>query len=211
MKQRNWPAHEESDAEGSAPRGHELERRSGVRPRPPPDLVPCASVMEAYARHKDWMQVAILGRLQGNWSATDDILQRVFIRLDRRVREQGSVPHPVEWVLRGLLKDEIRNHVRDQKRRCEGEPPDSGIPSSGPDPEQLLSGAESAHCVKGILAEMDETQVTLLELHHGRGLHVKDVAAFFGKAAGTIAVEIHRARTRFKELYTRHHGSRRKP
>ena len=175
------------------------------------DDAPCGSLREVYTRHVGWMKAVLLARLMGNSSAADDILQQVFLRLHRRIRLRGSVPHPIVPVLNGILRDQIRNHVRDEKRRRDDAAPDSQIPASKPDPEQLLSRAEREREAEAILAEMDERQVMLLELHHGRDLLVKDIAAVLGKAAGAVKVELYRARARFKELYLRNQGSRRKP
>jgi RNA polymerase sigma factor (sigma-70 family) len=139
----------------------------------------------------------------------------VFIRLDRRIRDGGGVPNPLSPVLLGLVEDEVRNHVRAAKRRRIDGEPDSELPASKPDPEQLFGHAEHRaelkRHVEAIFARMRTEEVEILKLAHLRGLVMKDIAESIGVASGTVRVKLHRARLKFAELYRVSHGVRRKP
>jgi RNA polymerase sigma factor (sigma-70 family) len=194
------------------------DRSSGVRvrgARPPDDHRPCDSFDEVHTRYERYVWLRISHRLRDDPSGVDDVCQQVFIWLDQRILERGSVPHPVKPVLLGLMEDAICNHARAEKRRRSDAAPDSQMPSSKPDPEQLLGraehGVELQACVKGIFARMDQKQVELIKLSHLEELHVRDIAGRVGRAVATVRVELCRARARFRELYTIHRRSRSKP
>jgi RNA polymerase sigma-70 factor (ECF subfamily) len=221
MKRSNRSKRDDGDEENGEParerppaEPHPDERPSGVRARgarPPLDQGPCTSFEEVRARYKHVVWRHILERLRSDPSAAEDVHQEVFLRLSRRIRERGSVPHPVAPVLAGLVEDALKNHVRGVKRRRIDGEPEEDMPSSKPDPEQLMHRAELKQRVQAIFARMDEEDVQLIELAHVQGLQLADVAELVGKLVGTVAVELHRARARFRDLYDRHHGSRRKP
>ena len=144
-----------------------------------------------------------------------DVYQQVFIRLDRRIRQNGGVPDPLRPVLLSLIEDEVRNHVRAAKRRRSDGEPDSEVPTSKPDPEQLVAHAERRaelkRHVEAIFTRMRTEEVELNKLAHLRGLVLNDVAEVLGVATGTVRVQLHRARLKFAELYRVHHGPWRKP
>jgi RNA polymerase sigma factor (sigma-70 family) len=194
------------------------ELRSGVRargPLPPLDDGPCASFEEVYRRFGGRVWSRIHYRLRGDRSEADDVQQQVFVRLARRIRAKGSVPHPVGPVLLGLVEDEVRNHLRSQKRRRSDGAPDSQIPASKPNQEQLLGlrqhGARIQEQVEGIFARMRGCDVDLIKLAHFRGLLPAEIAARIGLSAETVRARLCRARSRFAELYNRIPRSRREP
>ncbi len=211
MKHVDMPAPEHEEEETRAPAG---ARHSGVRARSREDEVPCTSFEEVCQRYRLYLQAAILTRLPRDWSAVDDVSQHVWITLDRLIREERRVPHPIRPVLATLVDKELCNHVRGVKRRREDDAPDSQVPTSKPGPEQLLDAAEqrllSRRRVRAIFAQMDGEQVKLLQLAHFEEMEPKDIATLLGKEAGAVRVALHRARARFGALYRIHLQSRSK-
>jgi RNA polymerase sigma factor (sigma-70 family) len=176
---------------------------------------PCTSFEEAYRRHRRFVWLRILEQLPRDPSGVEDVHQQVFIRLDRRIRKDRGVPDPLRPVLLGLVKDEVRNHVRAAKRRRTDGAPDSELPTSKPGPEELLGhaegGVELKRYVEAIFARMRTEEVELITLAHLRGLVPKDIADSLGVAVETLRVKLYRARVKFGELYRRHDGPRRRP
>jgi RNA polymerase sigma factor (sigma-70 family) len=212
MKRSNESKLDDWDDEASAPAG---ERSSGVRRRRAPapvDPAPCTSFEEAYQRHHRFVWLRIRDKLRNDAAAVEDVHQQVFLRLDRRIRNDRGVPDPLMPVLLGLVDDEVHNHLRAQRRRRNDGPPDSEMPSSKPDPEQLFAHAEMKRQAEAIFARMRTDEAELIKLAHERGMSLKDIADYVGLTAVNVRVKLHRARIKFAELYRRFgYGSRRRP
>jgi RNA polymerase sigma factor (sigma-70 family) len=193
------------------------ERTSGVRARvapPPPDRGPCASLEEVYRRYQPPVWSKVRRALPHDPSAAEDVVQQVFLRLNRRILRLRGVPHPIGPLLLGFVDDEIKNHARAERRRRNDGPPDSKVRAPEPDPEQLLhDAARSAQRrdeVQSVFSRMREADVSLLELVYVSGLVLAEIAADLGVREATLRVRLHRARARFAELYLLDHspGSR---
>jgi len=192
-------------------------RSSGVRargPTPPTGEGPCASLEEAYRRFGRRVRQQILGKLGGDEAAADDVGQQVWVKLARRIQRDLTVPDPILPALFGFVDDEVYNYARARKRRREDEAPDSSVPASKPDPEQLFGEAQGCEqlkrSVEAIFARMDADEVALIKLAHGDEESLKDFAASAGVNEGAVRVRLHRARKKFADLYRHVHGTRRK-
>ncbi len=198
--------------EGGEPAG---VRESGVRAareRASPDAGPCTSFEEVYRRHWRLLFAQISGSVPDDPSAAEDILQRVLVRLNRRIGPGQVVPEPLLPVLYALAEDEVRNHRRAVKRRRADCEPDSEIPSSKPNAEQILEhierGEERKRFVQGIFARMRPDEVEVLRRAHLSG---DDGDGPEGVADGTFRVRLHRARQKFAALCRLARGSGRQP
>jgi RNA polymerase sigma-70 factor, ECF subfamily len=192
---------------------------SGVRARGEPlidDKTPCTSFEEVHQRHGHFVLRRICEKLQSDPGGVDDVFQQVLIRVDRRIREGRCVPHPIVPVLLGIIADQVKNHRRARRRlRSSDDAPDSTVPASKPDPEQLLDGAERRaevrQAVEAVFARMRTEEVELIKLALTGEVSQKEIAERMGVPEGTVSVKLHRARLKFAELYCRSHGPRRKP
>jgi len=196
-------------------------RPSGVVSRavaPPRDEGPCRSFEDAHRRYARFLLQVIRRRGIDETDAMD-VRQKVLVRLARRFEVPGRVPERLVPVLLGLVDDEVKNHVRSvRRRRIGGEPEADTMPSSKPDPEQLVGGAEDSaeqkRVVEAIFARMTPDAVELIRLARLRELPLEDIAEMRGELPGTVAVKLHRARCWFKELgermYDLQNGSWRK-
>jgi RNA polymerase sigma factor (sigma-70 family) len=163
---------------------------------------------EVYAEFENYVYVTAAQRLGGDTTAAEDACQGVWLRFSQRIRREGSVPDPFVPVLLGLVDDEVRNHLRgERRRRISGEPDENAPPSSKPDPHRLLSAAEEQakleREVRYILSRMDRHAARVLQLDHMEDLPLKGIAAIVGRSVGTVSKDLCRARAKFKELYLR--------
>jgi RNA polymerase sigma factor (sigma-70 family) len=212
MKRFNHSRRDDDDEERDAPPG---ERSSGVRacgPRPLGEG-PCTSFDEAYWRY--WRAVwSSIRQKVSNVAAAEDIHQQVFLRLHRRIVADG-MPDPLVPVLLGFITDETATAARRRRRHPEDDAPDSQIPTSKPDPEQLCSWAEhqaeEKRRVDAVLERMSGEQKALLELGQGEASSLKAAAAAAGIKDNTLRARLSRARAAFKKLYQSIYGPRRKP
>jgi len=191
-------------------------RASGIRARGVPDPrddAPCTSFDEAHARYAPFVWVETCRRIDQR--DADDVFQKVWIRLDRRIRAEG-MPHPLAPELRRFVVDAVRNQVRSRKRRrTDGEPDSDVMPSSKPTPEQQLGLAEEDAArrdrVQATVARLTPAQAEILQLAHVGGLSYADIAAIVGSTVEAVTARLHRARLRFKELYLAPNEFRRRP
>jgi RNA polymerase sigma-70 factor (ECF subfamily) len=111
-------------------------------------------------------------------------------------------------MVHAIIHGELRNHERvEARRRKDGEPDDDTTPSSWPDPELRLVRAEDDQELKAdlhaLLGKLTPDQRTMLTLDHIDDLTIKEIAVITDKKPGTVAVELHRARKRLRELCAR--------
>jgi RNA polymerase sigma factor (sigma-70 family) len=200
-------AGEPVDPGDCAPPAPSLDARSsGVRAcgaRAPLDEGPCTSCEDVIRRYKHyvWSRIHRPGITDNE---VEDIFQSVFVKLDQRIREKG-MPDPLAPALLTLVGNAIRSHVRSKQRHRLDEDADTDmLPSSKPNPEQLLGLAEDAATQKRIVeatfARMHADQAQLIQLANIRGLSMREIAEILGGSEGTVGVRLHRARARFREL-----------
>lgn len=213
------PANDEASGERPAPAP---VGKSGIRARvavPPDPAAPCLTFEDVYGRYKHhtWLRIRARVRDPG---AVADIHQNVFVTMARKIRQANGVPPRVERLLESLIEGEISNYLRvERRRRVAGEPDGDVMPSSKPDPEQQYDRAESAaaekEAVLAIFARLTGYQRQLIELAHTEGLSLLEIGAIVDRSAGTVAVDLQRARERFRKVgahfYNLLRGSRRKP
>jgi RNA polymerase sigma factor (sigma-70 family) len=217
MKRSNDSKWDDGHETNREPSGPAHVQTSGVRRRasvPQLDEKPCATFDEVYRRYRKAVWARIHERLWRYPSAAEDAHQVAFMWLHIRIQLKGGVPNPIGPVLFGLVEDAIVNQVRSLKRRHGDDPPDSQTPSSKPNPEQLLEHAQHPAVLRAeaeaIFSQMRPVDADLIKLAHQPGLGPQDVAERFGVTMDTLRVKLSRARARFRELYERHHGPRRK-
>ncbi len=214
MKRFDQSRRDDGDEERDGPPG---ERSSGVRacgvPRPPGDRLG-TPYDEAYRRYFQVVWKRIHEKVGNDVGAVEDVHQQVFFRLYRRIGPNGPVPEPLFPVLLGLIADELANGARFRRRHPEGDAPDSKVPTSKPDPEELCSRAEQQaeeqRQVADILDRMSGDQRALLELARDDA-SLKDAAAEAGIRDDTLRARLARAKAAFRKLYESIYGSRREP
>jgi len=212
------PSHAEARGGRAAPsdvrqsgvrvRGERVSAETAERDGPPTNQGPCRSLEEVCARYWRyiWSRIQRPGMTDSDAS---DIFQKVVLAMDRRTRAKG-VPTDVAPVLLVMIANQICNHVRAGARyeqRIDVEVDADTIPSSKPDPEQLVGDAEDRGDarvkVEVILARMSPAAARVFRLIEIDGLSHAQAGAIVGSSADTVAVQIHRARARFWDLAAR--------
>ncbi len=135
-------------------------------------------------------------RFAGRPEEAEDLTQEVFLKLYRQLhRYRGDVPL-LAWALRlsrNLCIDHYRHHRT--RRRSETVPEEvlEHLPA-GDDPGERSSRRESRRLVHQVLAEMPETQASVVMLRDLQGLSYEEIAGFFEVPIGTIKSRLNRAR-----------------
>lgn len=143
-------------------------------------------------------------RFAGNDAEAEELTQDVFLKLYLNLgRYRGDVPF-VGWALR-LSKNACIDHWRRHRRRLQSEVSEEPIHymASGNDPHRETWLAQRRRLVHRTLAEMGETQSTVLALCDLQGHTYEEAAAFLDVAVGTVKSRLHRAR---KDLFQRLEG-----
>lgn len=143
-------------------------------------------------------------RFAGNDAEAEELTQDVFLKLYENLSQyRGDVPF-VGWALR-LSKNACIDHWRRHRRRLQSEVSEEPIHymASGDDPHRETWLAQRRRLVHRTLAEMGETQSTVLALCDLQGHTYEEAAAFLDVAVGTVKSRLHRAR---KDLFQRLEG-----
>jgi RNA polymerase sigma-70 factor (ECF subfamily) len=93
----------------------------------------------------------------------------------------------------------IREHYRKRGRRKEASL-DAAIHTVGVQPKDRLEEAERAVQLRAAIAQLPESQRTVVELHWLSELPFAEVARIVGAKEGAVRVRAHRAYKRLKEI-----------
>jgi RNA polymerase sigma-70 factor (ECF subfamily) len=148
-------------------------------------------------------------RVTGNAADAEDVLQTVFTRLARR-----SKPPDFAAGSRAYLRRAATNAALDivQSRRVrDGLPLESaaGHPAghdTAPAPDQRHHGRELADHLRRALATISRRSAEVFALRYFEGLDNQEIADQLGTSANTVAVTLHRARARLKDVMEPHMG-----
>jgi len=145
-------------------------------------------------------------RFAGNRPEAEDLTQEIFLKLYRQLhRYRGEVPL-LAWALRlsrNLCIDHYRHHRTRKRVETASDEVLRQLPG-GEDPRERNRVEEQRRLVHRVLAEMPETQATVVMLRDLQGLSYDEIAAFYEVPVGTIKSRLNRAR---RELVRRLEGS----
>ena len=140
-------------------------------------------------------------RVTGNAADAEDVLQTVFIRLARRNR-------PPEFVHGALpyLRRAATNAALDvvQSRRSRSSTPLDDAPTGvatdpAPGPERRHFGRQAHDRLRSALAGLSRRHAEMFALRYLEGLDNAEIASIFDTTAGTVAVTLHRVRSRLMD------------
>jgi RNA polymerase sigma-70 factor (ECF subfamily) len=204
MKQSTFPSWKPPALAGPSPAGVE---RSGTRPRPPEEEIPCTSFEEVVRRHASFVMEKVVVRLssEASRSLRDDIFQEVFAKAGRRFRGREGIPHPVTDFLARLVASEVRIQTRRRARdRLTGDPDEEAAPASKPDPEQLCARyeeeAERRRLVEAALQAMRPESAIMIELADIEGRPYEEIAREIGCTSLAVKLRVLRARAQFSKV-----------
>lgn len=136
-------------------------------------------------------------RMVGDPELAEDLVQDTFIRALKALEQQPLPTYPYAWLSR-IATNLVIDHVRRRPWRW--------LPFKlhAPSPEHEVT---TAHMVRQCLAHLAPAEAELLIMAHGTGLSTGEIAALLNENISTVRVRLHRARHRFRALYTQENES----
>jgi RNA polymerase sigma-70 factor (ECF subfamily) len=136
-------------------------------------------------------------------SEREDLIQDTF---ERALRHLGA-GNPKPANMRAWLVSILRNAFIDRKRRAAvvnivHDDSPAAMPAPEPEPEPLWS-AVSLDDVRTALAELDEPQRLVFELHYLSRMRYDQISTRLGIPANTVATRLYRARKALREILLR--------
>lgn len=146
-------------------------------------------------------------RLGGPGVEVDDIVQEVFLVLERRLptfRDEGG--KITTWLFRATAKVVQTARRKQRVRRwLSRTPPDlvvhMGMGVSGLNPGEVLEQRQEIESIYAILDQLSECQRRVLILFEFEGLDTRAIADLIGVQPSTVRVRLHRARAKFVQRY----------
>lgn len=169
--------------------------------------VATASIEELY---RTWAQAVRrwAAHLGGPGIDADDIVQQVFLQVQRRVEQLQEAGALKAWLFK-VTQNEVRQALRrDRWRRVFGGGGDEieELPVAAPSDVDRLHATQTVHQVLARLSEKDRTLLALFELE---GLSGAEIAELTGAKESAVWVQLHRARARFLRELEALEGGRR--
>jgi RNA polymerase sigma-70 factor (ECF subfamily) len=147
-------------------------------------------------------------RFAGNRPEAEDLTQEIFLKLYRQLhRYPGDVPL-LAWAMRlsrNLCIDHYRHHRTRKGAEVASEEVLRQLPG-GEDPRERNQAAEQRRLVHRTLAEMPDSQATVVMLRDLQGLSYDEIAAFYEVPVGTIKSRLNRARRELVRRLEEHLG-----
>jgi RNA polymerase sigma-70 factor, ECF subfamily len=151
------------------------------------------SFEDVYREHADfvWRNTRRLGVPS---SAVDDVVQKVFLVVHRRLDELDDSPRMRAW-----LFQIIRRVARDERRAAASSPTTNGAPvddleSSIPRPDEVYALKSAAEQLHAILASMDEDKREVFILADLEGFTAPEIAETTGANLNTVYARLRAAR-----------------
>jgi RNA polymerase sigma-70 factor (ECF subfamily) len=154
---------------------------------------------ELYAEHARSVFVAAY-RVTGSAEDAEDVLQTVFLRLARRDELPDLAPSPGCYLRRAGVNaalDLVRRRARKREFPHDvSEPVDEATAS----PERTHRGRELADRLRSALSEVSPMAGEVFVLSRIEGYGNREIARLVGSTPGSVAVLLHRAGRRLREL-----------
>ncbi|RLB57283.1 MAG: hypothetical protein DRJ42_00870 [Deltaproteobacteria bacterium] len=127
-----------------------------------------------------------------------EVVQQTFFQLNRARNDfrQGAKLRP--WVVT-IAMNLVREHYRKRGRRKEASL-EAAIHTVGVEQTDTLEEQERAQQLRTALAQLPESQRTVIELHWLQEMPFSEVAKVVGAKEGAVRVRAHRAYKKLKEL-----------
>ena len=141
-------------------------------------------------------------RITGNVDDAEDVLQTVFLRLARRDVpprfEHGPLPYLRRAATNAAL-DIVQSH-RVRSSAPLTAVPDHVIRDQAPQPDRLQASRELRDRVREALGSLSRRHAEMFVLRYFEGLDNTEIARQYETSASTVAVTLHRVRSRLVEL-----------
>jgi RNA polymerase sigma-70 factor (ECF subfamily) len=140
-------------------------------------------------------------RITGNVADAEDVLQTVFTRLARREQppdlSRGALPYLRRAATNAAL-DVVQSARAKTSTSIDDAPPEKTA-DGGPAADRLHFSRELKDRLRRALTVVNRRQAEMFVLRYLEGLDNREIADYFDTSPGTVAVTLHRVRTRLAE------------
>jgi RNA polymerase sigma-70 factor (ECF subfamily) len=167
------------------------------------------SVTEVYYEHVDfvWRNARRLGVHE---SSADDVVQEVFIVVQRRLPDYDGRASMRSWIF-GILAHVVHHYHRGFRRKeapcvsLEQDDTHAVLKSIAEEatPVARLEGAELARVLERLLSELDEEKRTVLVLSELEEWTLREIAQSQGTNINTVYSRLRAAKRDFERVYSR--------
>jgi RNA polymerase sigma-70 factor, ECF subfamily len=141
-------------------------------------------------------------RITGDASDAEDVLQTVFLRLSRRMDGPPDFSRGAGPYLRRAATNAALDLVTSARVRTTGaleDLPDHLAEDSSPRPDALHAGRELAVRLRTALGRLNRRAAEMFALRYFEDLDNAAIARLFDTTPGTVAVTLHRTRSRLAD------------
>lgn len=127
--------------------------------------------------------------LTGRRAVAEDIVQEVFLKLHQKISEVDS---PRAWLYRSV-RNRACNHLRDNRREVLQSDEGKALASQSGDEsaEELLLRLEATGLLRQLLANLDPTDQTLLQLKYFENKKYREISEQTGLSIGNVGYRLH--------------------
>lgn len=161
--------------------------------------------------YKDVFRTAY--RITGSQSDAEDVLQTIFLRLTPGGERVGLSANPQAYLRRAAVNaslDLLRSRKRANAVSLDAVDIEQSSKLSGASPEDDLADSELRDLVRQAVAKLGGLSASAFALRYFEGFDNGTIAEIMGTSQLTIAVTLHRARTRLRKeighYLEKHHG-----
>ncbi|HSR67524.1 MAG TPA: sigma-70 family RNA polymerase sigma factor [Acidobacteriota bacterium] len=139
-------------------------------------------------------------RVTGNPSDAEDVMQTVFMRLLKREGALDLGENPAGYLHRAAVNAAI-DLLRSRKSSASISLEDVVFPppDDTPGPEQKQMAAEIRRWLRQAIANLSENAAEMFVLRYFEGYGNQEIAEMLGTSQGTVAVTLHRTRSRLQQ------------
>ncbi len=134
----------------------------------------------------------------------DDLTQETFYQAIVSIAGFKGKCSLKTWVY-GIARNVFLKSLRHKKHTVESmnESYMETMPDEGQTPEEALIKKDRADMIRRTICSLPENYATLLILRDREGFSYQEVARITGMSEASVKVGIHRARMKFRDLYTK--------
>jgi RNA polymerase sigma-70 factor (ECF subfamily) len=148
---------------------------------------------------------AFVGRRIGNPEDAEDVVQDVFVRMQRNIGALSSADRLDAWAFR-IARNAVADHYRSRSRRnLTGETALKAMEELGADAAEPTSDAraEMAHCIAPMVRELPDTYRRTIELTELEGMSQAAAAERLGLSVPGAKSRVQRGRARLQAMLLR--------
>jgi RNA polymerase sigma-70 factor (ECF subfamily) len=139
-------------------------------------------------------------RITGSATDAEDVLQTVFLRLVRRPADAPAMENVEAYLRRSAVNaalDLVRG--RHDTRNVALEPYEAQLPAPAAAPDRQQEEREMRELVRRAITRLAPRAAEIFTLHYFEGRANPEIARMLDLSTASVAVTLHRARTRLQE------------